>query len=46
MVVVFLPAEESARFRLGRMLEKLTQLERKMINVEARLSSVADPPAS
>jgi hypothetical protein len=28
------------------MLEKLTQLERKMINVEARLSSVADPPAS
>ena len=45
MVVVFLPAEESARFRLGRMLEKLTQLERKMINVEARLSSVADPPA-
>jgi hypothetical protein len=46
MVVVFSPAEESARFRLGRMHEKLTQLERKMINVEARLSSVADPPAS
>ena len=31
-------AEESARFRLARMHEKLTQLERKMVNVEARLS--------
>ena len=31
-------AEESARFRLARMHEKLSQLERKMVNVEARLS--------
>ena len=36
--------EESARFRLGRMHEKLTQLERKMVNVEARLSLGGDAP--
>lgn len=36
--MIYCHAEESARFRLGRMIEKLSQLERKMVNVEARLS--------
>ena len=39
-------AERSARFRLGRMHERLSQLERKVVNVEARLSLLEVPTAA